>query len=242
MKKSGLNLKRLVSFILICMIVTSLSLAHSGRTDSSGGHKDNQNVSGLGYYHFHCGGHPPHLHDGGVCPYASSSNVPTVTPKIPVSTPIKPIVIAPVVPVVLSEICVRVNGQKVLMIDAPPFVENGRTYVPVRAVLEAYGVDSIAWEAPFVIVKKSDVTLRIPVGQNYIDKNGSQLAVDSPAMIRESRTCLPIRAVIEALGGTVGWDANTRTVIITRSTVTSTTSLSNLKVSFIDVGQGDSVF
>lgn len=47
--------------------------AHSGRTDSSGGHKDNKNKSGLGSYHYHCGGHPPHLHDGG-CPYSSNNN------------------------------------------------------------------------------------------------------------------------------------------------------------------------
>ena len=45
--------------------------AHSGRTDSSGGHKDNKNASGLGSYHYHCGGNPPHLHEGGVCPYSS---------------------------------------------------------------------------------------------------------------------------------------------------------------------------
>lgn len=47
--------------------------AHSGRTDSSGGHKDNKNKSGLGGYHYHCGGHPAHLHTNGVCPYENSS-------------------------------------------------------------------------------------------------------------------------------------------------------------------------
>ena len=48
--------------------------AHSGRTDSRGGHKDNKNKSGLGSYHYHCGGHPAHLHTNGVCPYSSSSS------------------------------------------------------------------------------------------------------------------------------------------------------------------------
>ncbi len=43
--------------------------AHSGKTDSSGGHKDNQNKSGLGDYHYHCGGNPAHLHTNGYCPY-----------------------------------------------------------------------------------------------------------------------------------------------------------------------------
>lgn len=47
--------------------------AHSGRTDASGGHRDNKNASGLGSYHYHCGGHPAHLHPGGVCPYASTT-------------------------------------------------------------------------------------------------------------------------------------------------------------------------
>ena len=45
--------------------------AHSGRTDRYGGHRDNKNKSGLGSYHYHCGGHPAHLHENGVCPYAS---------------------------------------------------------------------------------------------------------------------------------------------------------------------------
>ncbi len=45
--------------------------AHSGRTDGRGGHRDNKNKSGLGSYHYHCGGYPAHLHENGVCPYAS---------------------------------------------------------------------------------------------------------------------------------------------------------------------------
>ena len=47
--------------------------AHSGRTDANGGHKDKNNVSGLGPYHYHCGGHPAHLHENGVCPYANGA-------------------------------------------------------------------------------------------------------------------------------------------------------------------------
>ena len=50
--------------------MSSFSNAHSGRTDSSGGHRDNKNKSGLGSYHYHCGGYPAHLHTNG-CPYKS---------------------------------------------------------------------------------------------------------------------------------------------------------------------------
>lgn len=70
------NKVKIVSILLIALSVTSIginSYAHSGRTDSSGGHKDNNNKSGLGSYHYHCGGNPAHLHTNGVCPYSSSS-------------------------------------------------------------------------------------------------------------------------------------------------------------------------
>lgn len=65
-------LRIILSLILCVLLVTNVAVtvfAHSGRTDSSGGHKDNKNKSGLGSYHYHCGGYPAHLHTGGYCPY-----------------------------------------------------------------------------------------------------------------------------------------------------------------------------
>lgn len=54
--------RRVLSIILsLFMMTTSLSLAHSGRTDSSGGHHDYKNKSGLGSYHYHHG-YSAHLH------------------------------------------------------------------------------------------------------------------------------------------------------------------------------------
>ncbi len=56
------------------ILIVQVCYGHSGRTDSNGGHRDNKNSSGLGSYHYHCGGHPAHLHDNGVCPYSSNYN------------------------------------------------------------------------------------------------------------------------------------------------------------------------
>lgn len=65
--------------------------AHSGRTDSSGGHHDYKNKSGLGSYHYHCGGHPAHLHKNGVCPYDTSvtSNTETRSSSSKIKTQVK---------------------------------------------------------------------------------------------------------------------------------------------------------
>ena len=71
------NKKKSILVLLVFLTIISIgvsSYAHSGRTDSSGGHRDNKNKSGLGSYHYHCGGHPAHLHKNGVCPYSSSAS------------------------------------------------------------------------------------------------------------------------------------------------------------------------
>ena len=57
-------------FVFLTVIVLALPVqAHSGRTDSSGGHYD----SNTGKYHYHHG-YPAHQHTGGVCPYESKDN------------------------------------------------------------------------------------------------------------------------------------------------------------------------
>ena len=72
MEKISKKIISILVIIVVLLCMPTVNLAHGGRTDKNGGHKDKNNESGLGSYHFHCGGHPAHLHDGGVCPYTSS--------------------------------------------------------------------------------------------------------------------------------------------------------------------------
>lgn len=74
MKRKWGKLVAILIIVASMIFICANSYAHSGRTDASGGHKDNKNKSGLGYYHYHCGGHPAHLHKNGVCPYSKSSS------------------------------------------------------------------------------------------------------------------------------------------------------------------------
>ena len=76
-KNMKYKVKKIVTIVLICVLsiaICNITFAHSGKTDSNGGHKDNKNKSGLGSYHYHCGGYPAHLHTNGVCPYSSNSS------------------------------------------------------------------------------------------------------------------------------------------------------------------------
>lgn len=82
--------KKVSIYTMSAMLVFSTApgtvQAHSGRTDASGGHHDNKNVSGLGSYHYHCGGNPAHLHNGGVCLYSSSATTADTSSTSAVST------------------------------------------------------------------------------------------------------------------------------------------------------------
>ena len=82
MKKQRIALLLLASMLFTTLPQTNpvsdmtvTAQAHGGRTDSNGGHRDNKNASGLGSYHYHCGGYPAHLHTDGVCPYRSTAAV-----------------------------------------------------------------------------------------------------------------------------------------------------------------------
>lgn len=74
------------------------AFAHSGRTDSYGGHHDYKNKSGLGSYHYHHG-YPAHLHDGGICPYETAIPVTPEPADVQPITPLPdPVGIQPVIP------------------------------------------------------------------------------------------------------------------------------------------------
>ena len=63
MKKNKIKIGAILLIALSVILIgcNTFSFAHSGRTDANGGHKDNKNKSGLGSYHYHCGGHPAHF-------------------------------------------------------------------------------------------------------------------------------------------------------------------------------------
>lgn len=76
------NIKFVIIVILSVCLLSVNVYAHSGRTDANGGHRDNKNKSGLGSYHYYCGGYPAHLHPNGVCPYSDTSSKSTTSSSV----------------------------------------------------------------------------------------------------------------------------------------------------------------
>ena len=76
----------------------------------------------------------------------------------------------------------------------------------------------------------------LQIGNSSFTVNGTSNTLDSPPVIKNSRTLLPIRAIIEALGGHVDWDATERkvTVILGSKTIELWIGKSIAKVNGID--------
>ncbi|NLY46715.1 MAG: copper amine oxidase N-terminal domain-containing protein [Tissierella sp.] len=118
-----------------------------------------------------------------------------------------------------NDITVRIDAANVELNEefGVPFIdENNRTLVPFAATLEAYGAD-IAWDGATRTAKatKGDITVEVPIGENYIVKNGEKIENDAVAVVEGDRTYLPIRKVMEAFGADVQWDQDLKTVVIT---------------------------
>lgn len=120
----------------------------------------------------------------------------------------------------LGEISIKVNGEKITS-DSSPMILEGRTFVPIRAVAEKLGY-TVGWdsETEVITINSSDgsTTLYYQIGVDYSIKevNSQQeiLHLDVVPFIYNGRTYLPLRSVGEAVGGSVEWIADSRTVII----------------------------
>ncbi len=118
-----------------------------------------------------------------------------------------------------DEIIVNIDSSKVEFnkeIGSPFVDENFRTQVPFKATLEKFGA-KVEWnnETRTAVAVKGDITVQVPIGQKYILKNGEKIVTDTAAIIKDGRTYLPIRAVINAFGSDVEWDSALKTVVIT---------------------------
>ena len=110
----------------------------------------------------------------------------------------------------------KVPGVKM---DVAPFIENGRTFVPVRFLSNALGVQNqnIFWYGDTGQVKLQEPgfnVVELTVGKIEVLSNGAPVpGVDVAPVIRSDRTFLPARFVAEALGYQVEWDEKTQTVV-----------------------------
>lgn len=108
---------------------------------------------------------------------------------------------------------VVVNGKK---LSATPVIQNGRVLVPVRAVFDAIGAKT-TYDAKTktVTATKGKTKVKLQVGSKTGYKNNTKVTLDTPAIIINGQTYVPVRFAAEAFGGKVAWDNTKKIATIT---------------------------
>ncbi|MCH5188240.1 MAG: hypothetical protein J1F63_07525, partial [Oscillospiraceae bacterium] len=128
----------------------------------------------------------------------------------------------------------KVNGL-LRTLDAAPYIENGRTLVPLRFIAEALGA-KVDYADGVVTVEIADRAVVMPIGSEEYTINGESRTMETAPVILSGRTMVPVRAVSEALGMVVDWNGETRTITVKRGDLPEMTYEST-ELPMIEAGQ-----
>ena len=113
-----------------------------------------------------------------------------------------------------------VNGR-VTAVDElgnTPVIRNSRTMLPIASVMLAMN-GTVGWDGSTrtVTLKRDGKTMFLRIGSGFAwDETGMTVAnLDSPPIVINGRTMLPVAAVVLYFGANISWDGATRTVTIT---------------------------
>jgi hypothetical protein len=108
-----------------------------------------------------------------------------------------------------------VNGMPVAM-DAAPFIKDGRTLLPIRALIETLG-GTVEWNASTktATVMLGSRTVVLTIGSKTALVGGRPVALDVAPMIVKGHTFLPLRFIAENLGLDLAWEPVSQTISFT---------------------------
>ncbi|TCO80092.1 stalk domain-containing protein [Marinisporobacter balticus] len=111
-------------------------------------------------------------------------------------------------PVALEKnITIKID-EKNIPTDEVPYLENSRTFVPIRFIAESLNIEEILWDetTQTAILKNDMQTISLPIGSQTATINENPIKLDAPISIYKGRTFVPIRFIAEAFNCAVTWD------------------------------------
>lgn len=103
---------------------------------------------------------------------------------------------------------VRLNSNY-LYSDVPPTIIDGRTLIPMRALLEGLGT-TVEWDettaTATAYTRTKSYEIKVTENSKTFYVNGEAREFDVPAMTINGRFMIPVRYISEAVGATVTWD------------------------------------
>ncbi|MFD0676877.1 MULTISPECIES: stalk domain-containing protein [unclassified Paenibacillus] len=102
-----------------------------------------------------------------------------------------------------------------ILFEVPPAIINGKTFLPIRPVSEAFGAVVIYDEAARTVTISHEgamIVCTIDSTTGYVD--GEAVSLDTAPVLIAGRTFVPLRFIAETIGLGVHWDEGTRTILV----------------------------
>lgn len=113
---------------------------------------------------------------------------------------------------------VILNGKSIDFPDAQPYLKNGRTMVPYRALMEALGGKVTYVKGGTITCQLGDSMLSFKLsGKKVTITDGDTtktIQMDVPSSITKGRTYVPVRFFAKALGYDVMWDSSRQAAVL----------------------------
>ncbi|GMK44219.1 hypothetical protein PghCCS26_13460 [Paenibacillus glycanilyticus] len=106
-------------------------------------------------------------------------------------------------------------GESAYRITAAPFIQTGRTYVPIRFISEKLGA-TVKWNQSTkeVTIQKDGKTIRWTVGNRQVKVNQQTVMQDAPLLLKNGSAFVPVRFVAEQLNTSVEYMGSKHMVVI----------------------------
>ena len=97
--------------------------------------------------------------------------------------------------------------------DAPAYLKDGRTMVPVRYLAYAFGLDAsnVLYGNSTATIVAGEKIIQVTVGSDIMTVNGAQIKMDTKAELVDGRAYVPMKFIASALGITASWDSASQT-------------------------------
>jgi hypothetical protein len=117
----------------------------------------------------------------------------------------------------IMKLDIRVNSM-ILALDTNPYIEAGRTMIPIANVVEALGASEVAWDeaTETVVIVHDEKRIQLQINNQTYWVDGEEKQLEVPPVIVDNRTMIPLRVIAEELSIVIKWNNTMNTVEIVK--------------------------
>lgn len=106
-------------------------------------------------------------------------------------------------------------GDRAYALEAAPFIDEGRTYVPLRFVSEQLNA-SVNWnpDTQEIQITQNGTVVRWTVGNKQVLVDDTLAINDAPLLMKDGKAFVPVRFISEQFNTTVAYIGSSKTILI----------------------------